>query len=108
MLGRRYASRYGDDVIIWALLCGDTARKTAEGLWLAQENISDLGTRLPVHTGFLVSSAPRIANRHGLGWAPCRPSIPYDTLNNVSDAFHVYDGRDTESGFYSAQGLYAQ
>jgi hypothetical protein len=115
LLGRRYASRgREDEIMIWALLCGETTYKTAEEFWTGRRNLDYIleGTTMMVservvHTGFLVSSAPRITKRHGLGWAPCQPSIAYKTVNRMHQAFDVYDGLDTVMGAYSNRGLEA-
>lgn len=115
MLGRRYASRgREDEIVIWSLLCGETTHKTAEGFWMGRKMLDSVieGTTMImparlVSTGFLVSSAPRITGQHGLGWAPCQPSIPYKSIGLVHQAFDVYDGLDTVKGEYSNRGLEA-
>ncbi len=66
-LNHRHASRPGDEIIIWSLLCTDQVFDRAEDLWA-----SFTGWKL--NTIFLMSSAPRIQNRKGLSWAPVRPN----------------------------------
>lgn len=116
MLGRRYASRgREDEIVIWSLLCGESAQKTVEDFWMCEERLNSIlmqgSTKiLParhIATGFLVSSAPRITERYGLGWAPCQPSIPYKSVGFVHQAFDVYDGLDTMTGTYTNRGLEA-
>ncbi|KAI1773789.1 hypothetical protein F4818DRAFT_452781 [Hypoxylon cercidicola] len=80
MLSRRYASRPGDDIIIWSLLCGNDAACTKpEALW---------NNRLGgfVNTGFLVSSCKRVEGLRGLSWAPAKPCAePIESGSKVAD-----------------------
>ncbi|KAL7818453.1 hypothetical protein V8C26DRAFT_434269 [Trichoderma gracile] len=95
MLSRRYASRPGDDVIIWSLLCGDDKpHQSPMALWKSR-----LGGW--VKTGFLMSSCDRIADApRGYGWAPATPQVlgPY-TSSRAPDAplFWPYDGSGTNA-----------
>lgn len=95
MLSRRYASRRGDDVIIWSLLCGDDrAHQSPVSLWESRK-----GSR--VRTGFLMSSCDRIAGApRGFGWAPATPLIlgPHTSPRppNVP-LYWPYDGSGTSS-----------
>ena len=57
-LSHRYASRPGDDVVIWSLLSGATTFNSAEALW--KSRIS--GREGAIKTGCLMSSAPRLGN----------------------------------------------
>lgn len=65
LLNQRFASRAGDDCRIWCLLSNLDPKSNAEDIWCSVEGIN---------TGFLMSSAPRIA-RSGLHWAPTTPWI---------------------------------
>ncbi|KAK1238658.1 hypothetical protein MKX07_004234 [Trichoderma sp. CBMAI-0711] len=95
MLSRRYASRPGDDVIIWSLLCGDDQpHQSPTALWKSRQG----GW---VKTGFLMSSCDRIADApRGYGWAPATPQVlgPY-TSSRAPDAplFWPYDGSGTNA-----------
>lgn len=66
-LNHRHASRPGDEIVIWSLLCTDQVFDRAEDLWSAF-------TGWKLNTIFLISSAPRIQDRKGLSWAPVRPN----------------------------------
>ncbi|KAK5658655.1 hypothetical protein OQA88_2051 [Cercophora sp. LCS_1] len=74
MLARRFASRRGDDIIIWSLLCKDgndntPAHQSPLALWKSKVNTW-------VKTGFLISSCDRIPNApRGFGWAPATPFL---------------------------------
>lgn len=93
LLSRRYASRLGDDVIIWSLLCGDDKpHQSPISLWKSREGSW-------VKTGFLMSSCHRIADApRGYGWAPATPQVlgPYTPLRSPgSPIFWPYDGSGT-------------
>lgn len=93
LLSRRYASRPGDDVIIWSLLCGDDKpHQSPISLWKSREHSW-------VKTGFLMSSCDRIASApRGYGWAPATPQVlgPYTSRPSLpSPIFWPYDGSGT-------------
>ncbi|KAK1246305.1 hypothetical protein MKX08_000107 [Trichoderma sp. CBMAI-0020] len=95
LLSRRYASRLGDDVIIWSLLCGDDKpHQSPISLWKSREHSW-------VKTGFLMSSCDRIAGApRGYGWAPATPQVlgPYMSPRSPqSPIFWPYDGSGTSA-----------
>jgi hypothetical protein len=76
LLSHRHASRKGDEVVIWSLLCGKTPCFNATDLWTAH-----LGGFVP--TEYLMNNLPRIRKSlkgrgKNFGWAPCRPDFPED------------------------------
>ncbi|KAF2102380.1 hypothetical protein NA57DRAFT_51962 [Rhizodiscina lignyota] len=89
MLSYRLASRPGDENIIWGLLCSSPT-ESAEELWM-QKPIWGFSTL------FLISSAPRVQNRRGLGWAPARPNIPPPTAGYRSAAEYYIPSLEKES-----------
>ena len=94
LLSQRHASRQGDDIVIWSLLCDMDACMTAEEFWLARVDTL-------VNTGFLMSNVPRLSGHKGLTWAPDRPGFPVGLADvEVEEkAIHVYDGSHTFPGF---------
>ncbi|RGP70248.1 ca2+ transporting sarcoplasmic endoplasmic reticulum [Fusarium sporotrichioides] len=67
MLSRRFASRPGDDIIIWGLLCDDqVVVKKPDMFWRNRLNCS-------VKSGFLMSTCQRVKGVRGLSWAPSSP-----------------------------------
>jgi hypothetical protein len=77
LLSNRVASRPGDEIVIWSLLCGDDVFDDAASFWA-----SLVGNSLS--TSFLLSSAPRLQNIPGFSWAPLRPDLekPSTTAQN--------------------------
>lgn len=77
LLSHRHASRKGDEVVIWSLLCSETACYTPTEFWLAFRN----GPTPDIPTSYLMTNLPRIRKplrrmEQRLGWAPCRPNFP--------------------------------
>lgn len=105
LLSHRHASRKGDDVLIWSLLVNQKAIKNVDQLWKNQ-----LGTE--IHTGFLLSSTPRIQGSRGLGWAPSSPTVQASPSLNSSltgeSVYLSYDGGDTGRGLMTVEGLQAK
>lgn len=105
LLSHRHASRKGDDILIWSLLVDHKAVKNVDQLWKNQ-----LGAE--THTGFLISSTPRIQGSRGLGWAPCSPTVqPSPSINSNlagESVYLSYDGGDTGSGLMTDEGLQAK
>lgn len=101
ILSYRPASRKGDDVIIWSLLVNNNKCELPEDFW--RRNLGEL-----IHTGFLMSSAPRVDAR-GLSWAP---STPYfkplldSTVAGVS-SYRAFTGSETMPGVITEAGLVA-
>jgi hypothetical protein len=82
LLSRRHASREGDEIVIWSLLCGGPPHQTAEAFWQQHQAVSPSYLSSPelfesdskyINTAFLVSTAPRM-KIDGLRWAPARPA----------------------------------
>jgi hypothetical protein len=101
-LAHRHASRLGDMIIIWSLLCGDRVFTKMEPFLL------HVGT---IRTGFLMSSAPRLATA-GFRWAPESPNLKsVDKANPdipVLRGYHSYDGGGSVSGIVTGQGFTAK
>ena len=70
LLSHRSASRPGDDVVIWSLLLDEEVYENAIDFWRSRQGRF-------IHTGFLVSTAPRI-NIWRFGWAPLSPRFFQD------------------------------
>ena len=100
-LSYRPASRKGDDIIIWSLLVDNDKCDLPEEFW--RRNLGKL-----IHTGFLMSSAPRVDAR-GLSWAPSTPYFkpPPDSPVNGISSFRAFGGGDTTPGVITEAGLVA-
>ncbi len=99
LLGQRFASRPGDDVIIWSLLVDDPVMKDAQDLWARGKHG---GARLDkvVHTGHLLSSVQRLTPPQGPSWAPRQPGA-YLAANEkppTSKLYPPYDGIQSQIG----------
>ena len=103
LLSHRHATRDGDDLLIWSLLIGDIEDDSPVAMWERQ-----VGKRIP--TGSLVSSAQRIENRPGLGWAPFSPTAlqRLNEHNTSSRTYPAYDGANTSEGLITPEGLRAK
>ncbi|CAF3487914.1 unnamed protein product [Fusarium graminearum] len=92
MLSRRFPSRPGDEMIIWSLLCGDdTAENRLEHFWKGR-------LRVPIKSGFLMSTSDRVKGIRGLSWAPSSPFARPMELNVSSPdpaIYASYDGNGT-------------
>ena len=109
-LSYRFASRKGDDLVIWSLLIGldndSTTQLPFEGL---EQNSEEACSRFwktfvnrHIATGFLVSSAPRLTIP-GLTWAPRTAScLPFDDSWLVHSYF---DGMKTSLARITGQGI---
>ena len=105
VLSYRPASRKGDDIVIWSLLSNEESCDSPEGLWRTKvrESIGYF-----VHTGFLMSSAPRLPMK-GLSWAPSTPyfePLREDKSRQVP-SFRAFSSSDTWPGKVTDQGLLA-
>ncbi|KAI1387389.1 uncharacterized protein F4822DRAFT_406297 [Hypoxylon trugodes] len=108
LLGQRFASRPGDDVIIWSLLVDDPVRGNAEDLWTRGKD----GTRLDqvVYTGHLLSSVQRLPPKsypRNPSWAPKQPG-PYLAANEkspISILYPPYDGSQSRVGTIEIKGF---
>ncbi|KAN0095525.1 hypothetical protein V8E51_016236 [Hyaloscypha variabilis] len=69
LLCYRQASRPGDEIIIWSLICGSEVYNNADCFWRGA------GSGRKFSSIYLISSIPRVQNRFGFSWAPTRPNI---------------------------------
>ncbi|PTB73672.1 hypothetical protein M440DRAFT_1404661 [Trichoderma longibrachiatum ATCC 18648] len=101
LLSHRQASRPGDAVIIWSLLCGDTVFDKAEDIWRNQQ-------RRGVPSGWLVSSYERLSVQ-GFSWAPSRPNFSLHGEGSHADYDKLllpYHGVETRIGLMTERGLH--
>jgi hypothetical protein len=82
ILSQRHTSWPEDTTICWTLLMNAPVKREAVDLWRTQSK---------VRTGYLVSSAPRVNNAEGFGWAP---SSPY--IRPIARSVELGDGRKQE------------
>ncbi|KAF2656680.1 hypothetical protein K491DRAFT_656018 [Lophiostoma macrostomum CBS 122681] len=104
LLSHRHASRKGDEVVIWSLLCGNIAYYTAIDFWTAYR---EPDMRL-IPTSYLMTNLPRIRKGRGLGWAPARPNFPADWNVEARKRYFIvptsnlcYNGHLDKDGFHS-------
>ncbi|KAL7815236.1 hypothetical protein V8C26DRAFT_435956 [Trichoderma gracile] len=101
LLSHRQASRAGDAVIIWSLLCGDAVFDKAEDIWRSQQ-----GRGVP--SGWLVSSYERLSTK-GLSWAPSRPNFALHGEGSQADYDKLllpYHGVETRVSTITERGLH--
>ncbi len=104
LLAQRYASRPGDNVIIWSLLVGDDPSKNALQLWTRGSHGLDLlATDKTVYTGFLLSSVPRLPPP-GPSWAPSQPGPLITSSNQQASHYPPYDGNLFQIGTIEFDG----
>jgi len=103
LLSHRYATRPGDDIVIWSLLSGTTIFESAEALW--RSRIPGRGS--PIKTGYLISSAPRLQDVEYFGWAPSTPVV-HSRVNTHDRAYSSFDGERSEEGQVTPEGLLAR
>lgn len=105
LLSRRYASREGDEILIWGLLSTSNATKAVHDFWYLQRDVK---------SAFLVSSASRVEAIPGLGWAPATPYIrPQQRSVELGNGLHQkysvyypsYDGRGSQTVQRTPKGL---
>ena len=107
LLSHRYATREGDEIVIWSLLCNEKASHSAEEFWRTR-----VGHTLT--TGFLMSSVPRMKDCPGLTWAPLRPDLQETSRRSQgsfllpSPSFNAFDGQGSELGFIRKDGFSAR
>ncbi|CAG8956645.1 hypothetical protein HYFRA_00011956 [Hymenoscyphus fraxineus] len=109
LLNHRYASRPGDGVVIWSLMCDEKASHSPEDLWRTRKNATFTSM---VNTGFLMSSVPRIGDTSdcpGLNWAPARPDLQArSSVSGESEArFRSFDGGESNPGRMTEKGFKA-
>jgi hypothetical protein len=102
LLTHRYATRPGDDVVIWSLLCSRILLTDVKMLWK-----SKIDTKIT--TAYLFNNAPRVEDVDGFGWAPQTPGSTFkggvtgeDSLNHLP-----MDGYGSEQGLITRCGLQA-
>ena len=105
VLSHRPASRKGDDIVIWSLLVSEDSYDSPEDLW-RKTMYGDSGNF--VHTGFLMSSAPRLHTK-GLSWAPSTPYFKdlHDSSIRQGASFRAFHSTDTWLGIICDKGLLA-
>lgn len=100
LLSHRYATKKGDDIVIWSLISGIHVFFDAESLWRGR-----VGRK--VCTGFLMSSAPRL-HVPGFSWAPETPYVRRMGNGLYADLlgpFLVYDVEESEEAQITSRGL---
>ncbi|KAL9067373.1 MAG: hypothetical protein Q9157_006827 [Trypethelium eluteriae] len=95
LLGRRVASRPGDELIIWGLISQDAA---------TQSGADTVRGVKRVRTGFLVSRLPRV-NAKGLHWAPAAAHMRYDFSASDIDRRISEWTEETEGAFFATPPL---
>ena len=142
LMSLRHASRRGDEIVIWSLLHNDKVPRphkpnlgfdSLSGLHYSSDNdrednitesldedpsssLAEAFWRMRVgkhlHTGFLMSSAPRDITRKGLTWAPSRPALPplppsqlESDTTLAKESYMPFDGRHTSLGIIAPWGL---
>lgn len=105
ILSQRHTSWPDDTIICWSLLMNVPVKRQAVELWKTQTE---------VRTGYLVSSAPRVHDAKGFGWAPESPYIrPIARSVDLGDGrkqeysvrFPPYDGDGSLCAEITTQGL---
>ncbi|KAL6874818.1 hypothetical protein J3F83DRAFT_519359 [Trichoderma novae-zelandiae] len=93
LLCQRFASRPGDDVVIWSLLVGKKPSGNASDLWTrGYDGVDLIPMDTAVYTGYLISSVPRL-RLPGLSWAPSQPGVQFATDGSATaDLYTPYDG----------------
>ena len=104
LLSHRHASRNGDDVVIWSLICSRSVYYTAKDLWVNEI----LRKERMIPSGFLISSLPRLRGEKGLSWAPSRPGLP-PTSDNIefTKGFPAFSSILSRMGTFTGTGLRA-
>lgn len=103
LLSHRHATRDGDNVVIWSLLAREKAIQDVAELWKNQVGYK-------IHTGFLMSSSPRLRGHPSFGWAPSCPTLqpPPSTESKDRRVYLAYDGNNTQEGLITSEGLRAK
>jgi hypothetical protein len=108
LLSRRHTSWPEDVIICWSLLTNSPPQRKAANLWQHQ---------CQVRTGFLLSSAPRVHEVHGFGWAPASPylrsvqrvvMLDDDRRQEYTICFPCYDGEGSLLAKITPSGLLAR
>ncbi|KIX05159.1 uncharacterized protein Z518_06031 [Rhinocladiella mackenziei CBS 650.93] len=105
LLSQRHTSWPEDVIICWSLLINAPVHRKAVDLWKNQSR---------VRTGYLLSSAPRVAEMQGWAWAPASPYIrpnhrtvdlPEGRTQEYTVRFPCYDGDGSLSAAITPNGL---
>jgi hypothetical protein len=99
LLSHRYATRPGDEVVIWSLLCNKEALHSSKAFWESRYG-------RVLNTGFLMSSAPRLRGYRGLSWAPLRPDLPAADVD-MEKRYFASDGEGSSFGLVKEEGFKA-
>lgn len=103
LLSHRYASRDGDDIIIWTLLSDLQISDTPEMMWKRR-------IKFRINTGYLMTTTERVQNVRGFSWAPSSPYVRRSSkvsADPIGSRFLSFDGEGSESGLVTAKGLFA-
>jgi hypothetical protein len=104
LLSHRHASREGDNVVIWSLLCTQSVFYTAQSLWT--NGMLMKGRLIPI--GFLISSLPRLRKEKGLSWAPSQPDLPPTDVNETHiRRFPAFSAHNSRRGIFTGTELRA-
>ena len=103
LLSHRQASRDGDDIVIWTLLCDVQICEKTGTMWRNR-----VGHR--INTGYLMNMTERVQNVQGFSWAPSSPYVR--RMNKASrdpnDSLILsFAGEGSEQGKLTAKGLRA-
>lgn len=101
MLSHRYATRPGDDVVIWSLMCAipqDDISDNPKGFWKSKIGYF-------INTGYLMSTAPRLQGVKGFHWAPRTPNVR--SSDPLLPNAYSSDGSGSEVGKVMKDGLEA-
>jgi hypothetical protein len=101
MLSHRYATRPGDDIVIWSLMCAIRAShisSSPEVFWKSKIGFF-------INTGYLMSTAPRLQGVKGFSWAPRTPIVR--STNSLLPNSYPSDGSGSEVGKVVKDGLEA-
>jgi hypothetical protein len=98
LLSHRQASRPGDEIVIWSLICGSKVYDHAEAFWTQAEPWWGFSSQ------YLISSAPRLQNCPQFSWAPARPNIKPPESDLVEDYVPALD-MESEHVVFGSEGL---
>ena len=115
LLNHRHASRPGDEVVIWSLLCGEAPFQSAVDLWKSRvyQQHSQPKSFWPqsqhvMNSAFLVSTTPRLKNA-GMSWAPCRPDLSKEQYESRQmRRVFAYDGQGSQYSVIKDTGFEAE
>ncbi|KAK4208150.1 hypothetical protein QBC37DRAFT_432404 [Rhypophila decipiens] len=110
VLNNRHASRAGDDIVIWSLLCQEAPSHTAQDFWPSLQT-----RKLPVEvsTAFLLSETSRLKSSSGvsipgLSWAPECPNLAGQQKDHDMGDFLTVNEENCVKGIVTEKGLLAE